>query len=206
MSLEIMIVDDEADIRELTAGILEDEGYQTRKAASSDEALNAIASRRPSLILLDIWLQGSTLDGIEILSTIQSEYPGLPVVMMSGHGNIETAVTAINLGAYDFIEKPFNSDRLLLITARALEASRLRRENEELRLRAGTENELIGKSTAINQVRQALDRVAPANSRVLISGPAGSGKEVAARLLHKMSGRAGGPFGAQLRLHGPRKS
>ncbi|MBT4933741.1 MAG: sigma-54-dependent Fis family transcriptional regulator [Rhodospirillaceae bacterium] len=194
MSLEIMIVDDEADIRELTAGILEDEGYLTRKAASSDEALAAIATRRPSLVLLDIWLQGSALDGIEILSHIQAEYPGLPVVMMSGHGNIETAVTAINLGAYDFIEKPFNSDRLLLITARALEASRLRRENEELRQRAGTENELIGKSTAINQVRQALDRVAPANSRVLISGPAGSGKEVAARLLHKMSGRSGGPF------------
>ncbi len=194
MSLEIMIVDDEEDIRELTAGILEDEGYQTRKAASSDEVLNAIASRRPNLVLLDIWLQGSALDGIEILTHIQAEYPGLPVVMMSGHGNIETAVTAINLGAYDFIEKPFNSDRLLLITARALEASRLRRENDELRLRAGTENQLIGKSAAINQVRQALDRVAPANSRVLISGPAGSGKEVAARLLHKMSGRAGGPF------------
>ena len=154
MSLEILIVDDEADIRELTAGLLEDEGYQTRKVANSDEAMSAIISRRPSLVLLDIWLQGSELDGIEILETIQSDYPGVPVVMMSGHGNIETAVTAINLGAYDFIEKPFNSDRLLVITARALEASRLRRENEELRQRAGTENELIGKSAAINQVRK----------------------------------------------------
>ncbi len=194
MSLEILIVDDEADIRELTAGLLEDEGYQTRKAANSDEAMSAIVSRRPSLVLLDIWLQGSELDGIEILEAIQSDYPGIPVIMMSGHGNIETAVTAINLGAYDFIEKPFNSDRLLVITARALEASRLRRENEELRQRAGTENELIGKSAAINQVRNSIDKVAPANSRVLISGPAGSGKEVAARLLHKLSQRAGEPF------------
>lgn len=194
MSLEILIVDDEADIRELTAGLLEDEGYKTRKAANSDEAMGAIVSRRPSLVLLDIWLQGSELDGIEILEAIQSDYPGIPVVMMSGHGNIETAVTAINLGAYDFIEKPFNSDRLLVIAARALEASRLRRENEELRQRAGTENELIGKSAAINHVRQSIDKVAPANSRVLISGPAGSGKEVAARLLHNLSQRAAGPF------------
>ena len=194
MSLEILIVDDEADIRELTAGLLEDEGYQTRKVANSDEAMSAIVSCRPSLVLLDIWLQGSELDGIEILETIQSDYPGVPVVMMSGHGNIETAVTAINLGAYDFIEKPFNSDRLLVITARALEASRLRRENEELRQRAGTENELIGKSVAINQVRQSIEKVAPANSRVLISGPAGSGKEVAARMLHNLSLRASGPF------------
>ena len=133
MSLEILIVDDEADIRELTAGILEDEGYQTRKAGNSTQALDAIASRRPSMVLLDIWLQGSQLDGLEILERIQNDYPGVPVVMMSGHGNIETAVTAISLGAYDFIEKPFNSDRLLVIAARALEASRLRRENEELR-------------------------------------------------------------------------
>jgi two-component system, NtrC family, nitrogen regulation response regulator NtrX len=194
MSLEILIVDDEADIRELTAGLLEDEGFTTRKAANSDEALSAIVSRRPSLVLLDIWLQGSELDGIEILEAIQTDYPGIPVIMMSGHGNIETAVTAINLGAYDFIEKPFNSDRLLVITARALEASRLRRENEELRQRAGTSNELIGRSAAINQVRQSIEKVAPANSRVLISGPAGSGKEVAARMLHNLSQRAAGPF------------
>ena len=194
MTLEILIVDDEADIRELTAGILEDEGYQTRKASNSNEVMNAIVSRRPSMVLLDIWLQGSELDGIEILEVIQADYPGIPVVMMSGHGNIETAVTAINLGAYDFIEKPFNSDRLLVIAARALEDSRLRRENEDLRQRAGTENDLIGKSTSINQVRQSIEKVAPANSRVLVSGPAGSGKEVAARLLHRLSRRAAGPF------------
>lgn len=194
MALEILIVDDEEDIRELTAGILEDEGYQTRKAANSTEALQSIVSRRPSMVLLDIWLQGSELDGIEILKVIQSDHPGLPVIMMSGHGTIETAVTAINHGAYDFIEKPFNADRLLVNTSRALEASRLRRENEELRQRAGTENDLIGKSAAINHVRHAIEKVAPANSRVMISGPAGSGKEVAARQLHKLSGRAAGPF------------
>jgi two-component system nitrogen regulation response regulator NtrX len=194
MSLEILIVDDEADIRELLAGTLEDEGYQTRKAANSDQALSAIALRPPSLVLLDIWLEGSELDGIEILKSIQSDFPNIPVVMMSGHGNIETAVTAINIGAYDFIEKPFNSDRLLVISARALEASRLRRENEELRERAGTESQLIGKSVTINQLRLSIGRVAPTNSRVLISGPAGSGKEVAARLLHKLSDRAAKPF------------
>jgi two-component system nitrogen regulation response regulator NtrX len=194
MSLEILIVDDEADIRELLAGTLEDEGYLTRKAANSDEALIAISLYQPSLVLLDIWLQGSELDGIEILKTIQADFPKIPVVMMSGHGNIETAVTAINLGAYDFIEKPFNSDRLLVISARALEASRLRRENEELRERAETENQLIGGSVAIKQLRQSISKVAPTNSRVLISGPAGSGKEVAARLLHKLSERATEPF------------
>ena len=194
MSLEILIVDDEADIRELLSGTLEDEGYQTRKAANSDEALSAIAARPPSLVLLDIWLEGSELDGIEILKYIQSDFPSIPVVMMSGHGNIETAVTAINIGAYDFLEKPFNSDRLLVISARALEASRLRRENEELRERTGTESHLIGKSVVINQIRQSIGKVASTNSRVLISGPAGSGKEVAARLLHKLSERADDPF------------
>lgn len=194
MPPEILIVDDEVDIRELLAGTLADEGYHPLKAANSEEALATIASHSPSLVLLDIWLQGSDHDGIEILKIIQSDFPSIPVVMMSGHGNIETAVTAINLGAYDFIEKPFNSDRLLVITSRALEASRLKRENEELRKRAGTDNQLIGKSSSINQLRQSIDRVAPSNSRVLISGPAGSGKEVAARLLHKSSQRAKEPF------------
>ena len=194
MSSEILIVDDEMDIRELLAGTLEDEGYLTLKAANSNEALNAVALHKPSLVLLDIWLQGSELDGIEILEVLQKDFPRIPVVMMSGHGNIETAVTAINLGAYDFIEKPFNSDRLLVISARALEASRLRRENEELRERAGTEDQLIGRSVAINQLRQQISKVAPTNSRVLISGPAGSGKEVAARLMHKLSDRAREPF------------
>jgi two-component system, NtrC family, nitrogen regulation response regulator NtrX len=194
MSHKILIVDDEADIRELLAGTLEDEGYTTLKATNSNEALSAVALHQPSLVLLDIWLQGSELDGIEILEEMQKDFSRIPVVMMSGHGNIETAVTAINLGAYDFIEKPFNSDRLLVISARALEASRLRRENEELRERAGTENQLIGRSVAINQLRQSISKVAPTNSRVLISGPAGSGKEVAARLMHKLSEREAEPF------------
>ncbi len=194
MALEILIVDDEADIRTLVSGVLEDEGYQTREASDSTSAFGAIEQRRPSLVVLDIWLQGSKFDGIEILERVCHENPGLPVIMMSGHGNIETAVTAINLGAYDFIEKPFNSDRLLLIVKRALEASKLRRENEELRMRAEISNELIGKSSIINQVRQLIDKVAPTNSRVLISGPAGAGKEVVARMLHDKSLRAAGPF------------
>jgi len=194
MSSEILIIDDEADIREQLSGTLEDEGYLTHKAANSDEALTALKMHKPSLVLLDIWLQGSSLDGLEILEILQKDFSRIPVVMMSGHGNIETAVTAINMGAYDFIEKPFNSDRLLVISARALEASRLRRENEELRERAGTEDQLIGGSVAINQLRQQISKVAPTNSRVLISGPAGSGKEVAARLMHKLSDRAGEPF------------
>ncbi|MBT5309286.1 MAG: sigma-54-dependent Fis family transcriptional regulator, partial [Rhodospirillaceae bacterium] len=194
MALEILIVDDEADIRALVAGVLGDEGYRTLEAANSDEALAQIATHRPSLVLLDIWLHDSELDGMQILEKIQSDYTGTPVVMMSGHGTVETAVTAINLGAYDFIEKPFNSDRLLLVVKLAHEDSRLRRENEDLRARTGTGNDLVGKSSAINQVRQAIDKVAPSNSRVLISGPAGSGKEVAARMMHNLSDRSSGPF------------
>lgn len=194
MADDILIVDDEADIRILTSGILEDEGYRSREAADSVSALNAIEARRPSLVLLDIWLQGSKLDGLEILKIVKKNYPALPVVMMSGHGNIETAVKAITLGAYDFIEKPFKTDRLIIVVKRAIETARLMRENEELRLRAGGETELIGRSTAINKVRQIIDRVAPANTRILITGPAGSGKEVAARMLHARSHRASGPF------------
>jgi len=178
MALDILIVDDEPDIRILTSGILEDEGFQTRDAESSQTALRAIETRRPGLILLDIWLQGSEMDGIEILEMVKRDYPGIPVVMMSGHGTVETAVKAINIGAYDFIEKPFKADRLLLCVERAVEASRLRRENEELRLRAGTEDTLVGESQAMVHLRQAIEKVAQANSRVLIGGPAGSGKEV----------------------------
>ena len=194
MAHDILIVDDEADIRALTAGILEDEGYQTRNASDSDGALASIEARRPSLVLLDIWLQGSRLDGLEILRAVKGDHPTVPVLMMSGHGTIETAVSAIKDGAYDFIEKPFTSDRMILMVERAIEAARLRRENEELRLRAGTETELAGRSPAIAQVRQAVERVAPANSRVLVTGPAGSGKEVVARMLHASSRRADGPF------------
>lgn len=194
MAHDILIIDDERDIRALIGGILADEGMTTREAANSDEAIAAVRLRLPSLIVLDIWLQGSKLDGIQILDQLQKEYPHLPVIMISGHGNIETAVSAIKKGAYDFIEKPFEADRLLLLVHRALEASRLRRENAELRVRAGGEIELIGTSNAISAVRQTIERAAPTNSRILITGPSGSGKEVVARLIHSRSRRAQGPF------------
>ncbi len=194
MPHEILIVDDEPDIRLLMDGILRDEGYETRQAASAEAALAAFRARRPSLVALDIWLQGSRIDGLGVLQAMRAEEPGVPVVMISGHGNIETAVSAIQQGAYDFIEKPFNSDRLLLVVRRALEAARLARENAELRLRAGPETELHGRSGAIAALRQAIERVAPTGSRVVIAGPAGSGKEVAARMIHARSRRAEAPF------------
>ncbi len=194
MAHEILIVDDETDIRALIAGILEDEGYATRQAGTADQAIAAMQSRRPSLAILDIWLQGSTLDGLGILDVFTREHPDVPVVMISGHGNVETAVQAIKQGAYDYIEKPFKADRLLLVLERAIEASRLKQENRELKLRSGRSDDLIGSSTAINHLRQAIDKVAPTNSRVLITGPAGAGKEVAARLLHTHSRRSQGPF------------
>ncbi len=194
MPYDIVVVDDEADIRRLMCGILGDEGYETRQAGNSSEALAAIRSRQPSLIVLDIWLQGSELDGLEILKIVKRELPQLPVVMISGHGNIETAVAAIKMGAYDFIEKPFKSDRLLLVVERAIEAARLRRENEALKLRAGGEDDLIGISHAVAQLRQQIERIAPTNSRVLISGPPGVGKEVVAKLLHARSRRAKNPI------------
>ena len=194
MAHDILIVDDEADIRMLMTGILQDEGFATREAHDATSALAAVGARQPSLVLLDIWLQGSDMDGMEILRALHRDHPGVPVVMISGHGNIETAVTAIKQGAHDFIEKPFKATQLLLVVDRAIESARLRRENEELRMRAGQEDELLGDSPAITQVRQAVERVAPTGSRVLITGPAGSGKEVAARLLHARSKRAAGPF------------
>jgi two-component system nitrogen regulation response regulator NtrX len=194
MAHDILIVDDEPDIRALIEGILTDEGYGTRQAANSDQALAAFRARRPSLVILDIWLQNSKLDGLGILNAMHQEEPRVPCVMISGHGTIETAVQAIQQGAYDFIEKPFKSDRLLLIVARALEAARLKREVSELKLRAGAETELVGVSSAIAQLRQAVERVAPTGSRVLIQGPAGAGKEVAARMLHARSRRSDGPF------------
>ena len=194
MASDILIVDDEADIRELISGILEDEGHGTRLAKDSDETLAAIEERKPSLVILDIWLQGSKLDGLELLDRIKRSHPDLPVVIISGHGNIETAVAAIKRGAYDYIEKPFKADRLVLIVARALEASKLRRENRELRERSAYSFEMIGRSSAINQLRQAIEKVAPTNSRVLITGPSGCGKELAARVMHMKSARADGPF------------
>jgi two-component system, NtrC family, nitrogen regulation response regulator NtrX len=194
MASDILIVDDEDDIRELVSGILEDEGHTTRLARNSDEAIAAIESRRPHLALLDIWMQGSRLDGLKLLEVVKQQHANLPVVMISGHGNIETAVTAIKLGAYDFIEKPFKADRLLLVVERALETSRLRREVSELRARAGATNRLVGSSSAVTNLRRLIERVGPANSRVLISGPSGSGKELAARLIHVSSTRAEGQF------------
>ncbi|MEX1107536.1 MAG: sigma-54 dependent transcriptional regulator [Dongiaceae bacterium] len=194
MAHDILIVDDESDIRMLISGTLADEGYETREAAESASALAAIRSRQPSLVLLDIWLQGSELDGMELLPLLRRDHPDVPVVMISGHGNVETAVSAIKKGAYDFIEKPFKADRLLTVVDRAIEAARLRRENAELRLRSGGESEMIGASNPMHQLRQAIERVAPTGSRVLITGPAGSGKEVAARMVHRLSRRADGPF------------
>jgi two-component system, NtrC family, nitrogen regulation response regulator NtrX len=194
MAHEILIVDDEPDIRLLIDGILRDEGYETRQAADSDAAIAAFRARRPSLVILDVWLQGSRLDGIGILRALHSEEPQVPAVMISGHGTIETAVQAIQHGAYDFIEKPFQSDRLLLVLRRALEAATLARENAELRLRVGPETSLTGDSPAVTLLRAGVEKVAPTGSRVLISGPAGSGKEVAARMIHARSRRAEGPF------------
>lgn len=191
---DILIVDDEADIGLLIEGILNDEGWKTRKATSAEKALAEIMVRRPHLIILDIWLQGSSMDGMQLLDRIVRDNPDVPVIMISGHGNIETAVAAIKRGAYDFIEKPFKADRLVLQVRHALDSARLRRENQSLKDRMGTEAEMIGKSSAIIQVRQVVDRVAPTGSRVMIVGPSGSGKEVVARALHEKSKRATGPF------------
>jgi len=194
MALDILIVDDEEDIRELVAGVLEDEGYETRSAAGADAALDALTARRPSLVLLDVWLQGSRLDGLEVLEEIKKRDPTIPVLMISGHGNIDTAVAAIRKGATDFIEKPFEADRLLHLVARATETERLRRENQVLREKVGQDDELTGTSSAINAVRATIKKVAATGSRVLITGPAGVGKEIAARMLHNWSNRSDGPF------------
>jgi len=194
MAADILVVDDEADIREIVAGILEDEGYGTRTASDSDAALAAIAERRPNLLFLDIWLQGSRLDGLSLLDEIHAQHPDLPVVIISGHGNIETAVSAIKRGAYDYIEKPFKADRLVLVATRALEASRLRREIAELKHRSGESEDLVGSSAPMNHLRQTIERVSPTNSRIMIFGPSGAGKEQVARSIHQRSQRASGPF------------
>jgi two-component system nitrogen regulation response regulator NtrX len=194
MALDILVVDDERDIRELVAGVLEDEGYATRDAGDSDSALEAIAARRPSLVLLDVWLQGSRLDGLELLDEIKRRDPSIPVLVISGHGNLDTAVAAIRRGASDFIEKPFEAERLLLMVARATETERLRREVATLRATVGRETDLTGSSGAINGVRATLKRVAATGSRVLVMGGPGVGKEVAARLLHGWSLRTDAPF------------
>jgi two-component system nitrogen regulation response regulator NtrX len=194
MPSDILIVDDEIDIRELIAGILEDEGFETRLASDSDTALAAIEERRPSMIILDIWLQGSRMDGLELLNVIKEHHPDLPVVIISGHGNIETAVAAIKRGAYEYIEKPFKADRLILVVSRALEAFRLKREVDNLKQLAGTSTNMIGETPVMKNLRQSLKKVAPTNSRVMVFGPLGSGKELVARTLHDWSTRAIGPF------------
>lgn len=194
MAADILVVDDEADIRELVAGILSDEGYSVRVAANSEAALAAIQARKPNLLVLDIWMQGGGMDGLELLDLVKALDADLPVLMISGHGNIETAVSAIKRGAYDFLEKPFKSDRLLLLVTRALEASNLKRENRRLRQKTMTPDGFIGESGAANALRQLIAKVAPANSRILISGPPGSGKELVARLIHDASQRATSEF------------
>jgi two-component system nitrogen regulation response regulator NtrX len=194
MALEVLVVDDEADIRDLVSGVLEDEGYSVRTAADSTAALEAIRDRRPSLLLLDVWLQGSRLDGLQLLQEVKRFDPSLPVLIISGHGNLDTAVAAIREGAVDFIEKPFEAERLLHLVARATETERLRRENASLRQQVAHDQVLSGTSVAINTVRATLKRVAPTGSRVLITGPAGVGKEVAARTIHQWSTRSDGPF------------
>jgi len=194
MAGDILIVDDEADIRELIGGLLEDDGYETRGAADADGALDEIKARKPSLVILDVWLQGSRLDGIELLDEFRKIDTEMPVIVISGHGTIETAVAAIQKGAYDFLEKPFKSDKLLLTVTRGLETSRLRQENAQLKARSEVQNALIGTSSGITQVRQLIERVAPTNSRILIEGPSGAGKELVARLIHEKSPRSKSDF------------
>ena len=194
MAADILVVDDEADIRELVAGILEDEGYAVRTAADSNGALAAFRARRPALLVQDIWMQGGGLDGLEMLDAVKEIDADLPVVMISGHGTIETAVSAIKRGAYDFLEKPFKSDRLLLVVERALESASLKRENKRLRAQAIAPDGLVGHSAAAGQLRNMIARVAPTNSRILIAGPPGSGKELAARMIHESSPRARNQF------------
>ena len=195
MALDILIIDDEDDIRDLIAGILEDEGYETRQAHDADSGLNEIARRRPSLVFLDIWMQGSRLDGLQLLDVFQTQHPDMPVVMISGHGNVETAVSAIRRGAYDYIEKPFKIDRLLLITQRAVEATRLKNEVAEMKERgAGQTEEMAGTSPALQQVKGIIEKSAPTNSRIFISGPSGTGKGLVARLIHQKSPRSEAPF------------
>ena len=194
MMADILVVDDERDIRELISDILRDEGYKTRLASNSDECMEAINTAAPGLIILDIWLKDSRMDGIDILKTVKRDNPGIPVVIISGHGNIELAVAAIKQGAYDFIEKPFNIDQLMVVVGRAMETSRLRRENVELRRRDLTSGDLVGQSAAFRMLKSHLDKVTRSNGRVMLTGPSGSGKEMAARYIHANSGRAAGPF------------
>src|SRR5262249_2443733 len=192
MSAEILVVDDEADIRDLVGGILQDEGYVVKTAGNSADALAAVRTRAPRLVVLDVWLKGSDLDGLEILSLLKEMDPLLPVVVISGHGTVETAVTAIRRGAFDYLEKPFQAEKLIVTVQRALDTAALKRENSHLRARAAAFSELIGRSSQMAQLASSIDKVAPTNSRVLVSGPPGAGKELVARLIHERSNRASG--------------
>jgi len=195
MAHEILIVDDEDDIRELIAGILEDEGFETRQAANSADAFSAINARQPSLIILDVWLRDSEHDGLQMLEIIRHDNPTQQVVMISGHGTVDMAVSATKMGAYDFISKPFKTDVLLHTVGRAVEEARLRRENVELQAKAVDRiDDLVGVSPAMVQLRQAIDKVAPTESRILLTGPAGAGKGVVARIVHSRSARKDGRF------------
>ena len=190
----ILITDDEKDIRELIGDILKDEGYSVRLASNSDECMAEINAEPPALMILDIWLKDSRMDGIDILKTVKRDNPDIPIVIISGHGNIEIAVAAIKQGAYDFIEKPFNIDQLMVVVARAMETSRLRRENADLRRRDVTSTEMLGSSSAFKTLKSNLEKVTKSNGRVMLTGPAGSGKEMAARFIHQHSNRAGAAF------------
>ena len=196
MKSDVLIVEDEADIRAMISGILEDEGYDVREAATSSEALTAVKSRKPDLVVLDVWLKGSDMDGIELLSELKGRYPNMPVIVISGHGTVETAVSAIRKGAFDYIVKPFKAEKLIVTATRALENYRLRQENEELRGKTIGADKLIGYSALITQLRQKISKIAATNSRVLITGESGTGKELLARLLHSQSKRSNGPFKA----------
>ncbi|MEQ3710938.1 MAG: sigma-54 dependent transcriptional regulator [Tateyamaria sp.] len=191
---DILIVDDERDIRELISDILKDEGYATRLAGNSDDAMAEVNSEPPALMILDIWLKDSQMDGIDILKAVKRDNPDVPVVIISGHGNIEIAVAAIKQGAYDFIEKPFNIDQLLVVIRRAMETACLRRENSSLRRPETAQSTMVGASASFRGLISQLDKVTKSNGRVMLSGPAGAGKELAARYIHAKSGRAQSPF------------
>jgi len=204
MATDILVVDDEADIRDQVAGILSDEGYAVRTAQDSESAVASIGARKPALLVLDIWMNGGGMDGLELLDLVKSLDGDLPVIMISGHGNIETAVSAIKRGAYDFLEKPFKSDRLLLVVERALEQAQLKRENRRLRTQAFSPDTFIGKSPPAQQLRQLIAKLGPANSRLLVSGPPGAGKELVARLIHAAGPRAKGEFIVEFKVPKPK--
>ena len=191
---EILIVDDEKDIREMVSLLLEDEGYSCRMASNAEEARKIVQEHPPALVVLDIWMEKSDMDGLELQKWIRQLYPNVPAIMISGHGNIETAVQAMKDGAYDFVEKPFKSDRLLLLVERALKMAAIAAENDDLRKTVSIETELVGTSPQLSQLKQSITRIAQSNSRVMITGPAGSGKELVARNIHDQSERRNGRF------------